>query len=237
VAAISVVFDAGFDRVCLNQVGAASVGSSSAATGCWRPARQLSEPLSRPDRPDGAPECLEVAVHADEPRAHGVDRDVAGPGGPPFLDVADQLVEALGSHDTRPPCRARKGHARRRARIARRAPSPRRAARGGTWGTSRRPGAPPDGRRGPTGRRTTRMGRCTGSGARPAPVTVSWAPWNVTLCLLHSARSSSTCSSMRARGWRTPCRGPRTRRRSTEADAQAEVPAGEEVDFGRLLGD
>ena len=80
------------------------------------------------------------------------------------------------------------------------------------------------------------IGRCTGRGAIPAPLTCSERPSNVTERSVNSRRRSSICSALRAP------RSPKLRaervvlhRVPADADAESEAAFAQDVDLGRLL--
>ena len=82
------------------------------------------------------------------------------------------------------------------------------------------------------------MGRCTGSGARPAPVTRSLGPSWVTLSSVHNRRKQGhllLASGAAVREVLAECLvfdGV-----PTDPDAEAELAIGQQVDLGCLLGD
>ena len=139
----------------------------------------------------------QMIVDGLQPGAHGVDRDVRRARLRPLARVDRPPHRRRRANPRDPPCRSSRDPApprrprlrRRRGRRRARVPVP-------SSGTIRRPAGRracnPGADAAPT---HTGIGRCTGSGAIPAPVTVWKSPSKVTDCSVQSRRSRSICSA------------------------------------------
>ena len=181
-----------------------------------------------------------MRIDSLQPGAHGVDRNVAGPGLAPALGVLRHAVGIAGGCSPPAPRRrwwrgrARpRGRPRPRSRAPRRGPAPGRAM--GNQPSAMRPT-----RRSAAGANAPiqiGMGRWTGSGASPAAVMWWKRPSTVTLSCVQSWRSTPICSSKKAprsaKDW--PSASYSTRFHPMPSPSR-NVPPDSDVELGRLLG-